>query len=47
MALGRLLVIAEILRSPLQSGNINERYPESSCVEEMEMGGKGGVEACI
>ena len=47
MALDRLLVIAEILCPPLQSGSINERYPESFCVEEMEMGEKGGVEACI
>lgn len=45
MALGRLLVIAETLC--LQSGSINERDPESFCADEMEMGEKGGVEACV
>lgn len=47
MALGRLLVIAETLCPPLQSGSINERDPESFCGDEMEMGEKGGVEACV
>lgn len=47
MALGRLLVIAEIPCPPLQSEVINERSPESSCADEMEMGEQGGVEACI